>query len=90
MKLTFLNLLVKYLDFFPVFISITIIPDLDINIIYLEFNEKIPSDDYTLNTFMFIFVKMSYKYTYLDVPTSKYFSFGDIAIYQISFISSNM
>ena len=70
--------------------SITIIPDLDINIIYLEFNENNPFEASTLYIFMFIFVKMSYKYTYSDVPTSKYFSFEDNAIYQIAFTSSNM
>ena len=64
MNLILLNkkLFVTYLDFSPVFMLIIIISGLVINIIYFEFDENIPSDDLTLNIFMFIFVMISYIY----------------------------
>ena len=46
-------------------------------IIYLEFDEKNPSTVFNLYFFMFNFVVISYKYTYVFLLTSKYFSFGD-------------
>ena len=39
---------------------------------------------------MFIFVRISYKYTYLDVPVSNNFSFGDNAIYLESSLLSKI
>ena len=51
------------------------------NIIYLEFYENNPTFVFSSYSFEFNFVKMLYKYTYVDVPISKYFSFRDNAIY---------
>ena len=44
------------------------------NTIDFEFYENTPLKVYSLCIFLFNFVKISYKYTYVDVPTSKYFS----------------
>ena len=51
------------------------------NTIYFEFYENNPTLVSSLYIFMLIFVKISYTYTYLNVPTSKYFSFGDNETY---------
>ena len=61
--------------------SVIIIPFRVANIIYLESDEYNPASVFSLYIFMFNFVKIWYKYTYLDDPTVKYFHLKDNAIY---------